>query len=216
MKKFLQHTASDISVSIVVLLIGLPLCLGIALGSGAPLFSGIIAGIVGGIVVGTLSGSQLSVSGPAAALTAVVAMGITNLGSFELFLAAVVFAGIIQVGLGYIKAGVIAHYVPNSVIKGMLTAIGLILILKQVPHFLGYDVDFEGDEQFFQKDQQNTFSEIPQALQLFNGTALIIGIISLAILLLWQTKWVKAQSWLSGIPGPLVAVLVSTGINAGL
>lgn len=216
MKKFFQYTTSDISVSLVVLLIGLPLCLGIALGSGAPLFSGIIAGIVGGIVVGALSGSQLSVSGPAAALTAVVAMGISNLGSFDIFLAAVVLAGIMQIVLGYVKAGVIAHFVPNSVIKGMLTAIGLILILKQIPHFLGYDVDFEGDEQFFQSDKQNTFSEIPQALSLFNGTALLTGIISMLILLVWQTKWVKSATWLSGLPGPLVAILASVMINYSL
>ncbi|MDP1974085.1 MAG: SulP family inorganic anion transporter, partial [Sediminibacterium sp.] len=149
MKKLLQHTASDLSASIVVLLIGLPLCLGIALGSGAPLFSGIIAGIVGGIVVGFFSKSQLSVTGPAAALTAIVVMGISQLGSYEAFLVAVVLAGVFQIILGFIKAGVIAHYVPNSVIKGMLTAIGLILMLKQIPHIVGYDVDFEGDERFF-------------------------------------------------------------------
>lgn len=216
MKKFFQYTASDISVSIVVLLIGLPLCLGIALGSGAPLFSGIIAGIVGGIVVGYFSGSQLSVSGPAAGLTAVVAMGITSLGSFEAFLAAVVIAGIFQLIFGFLKTGVVAHYVPNSVIRGMLTAIGLILILKQIPHLLGYDVDFEGDERFLQKDQQNTFSEIPNAINTINITAFGIGLISLSILLVWQSKWVKKIKWLHNIPAPLVAVLVAVMMNTGL
>ncbi|OYZ01730.1 MAG: hypothetical protein B7Y37_06130 [Sphingobacteriia bacterium 28-36-52] len=213
MKKLLQHTASDISASIVVLLIGLPLCLGIALGSGAPLFSGIIAGIVGGIVVGFFSKSSLSVSGPAAALTAVVVTGITSLGSYEAFLLAVVLAGFFQIILGFIKAGVIAHYVPNSVIRGMLTAIGLILILKQIPHILGYDVDFEGDERFFQSDQQNTFTEILQALNAIQSTALMIGLISLFILLIWQTKSIKKKLWLNLLPAPLLVVLLSTVAN---
>lgn len=213
MKKLLQHTASDLSASIVVLLIGLPLCLGIALGSGAPLFSGIIAGIVGGIIVGFFSKSQLSVTGPAAALTAIVVMGISQLGSYEAFLVAVVLAGIFQIILGFIKAGVIAHYVPNSVIKGMLTAIGLILMLKQIPHIVGYDVDFEGDERFFQNDQQNTFTEIPQAFNAFNTTALFIGLISLAILLIWQTTSIKKTKWLNYIPAPLLVVLLATVAN---
>jgi MFS superfamily sulfate permease-like transporter len=213
MKNFLQHTASDISASIVVLLIGLPLCLGIALGSGAPLFSGIIAGIIGGIVVGFFSKSALSVTGPAAALTAVMAMGITSLGSYDAFLLAVVLAGFFQIILGFIKAGIIAHYVPNSVIRGMLTAIGLILILKQIPHILGYDVDFEGDERFFQNDQQNTFTEIAQAFNAIHSTALIIGLISLFILLIWQTKSIKKTKWLNLIPAPLLLVLLATVVN---
>lgn len=213
MKKLLQHTASDLSASIVVLLIGLPLCLGIALGSGAPLFSGIIAGIIGGIVVGFFSKSELSVTGPAAALTAIVVMGITSLGSYEAFLVAVVLAGIFQIILGFFKAGVIAHYVPNSVIRGMLTAIGLILILKQIPHIVGYDVDFEGDERFFQNDQQNTFTEIPQAFSAINSTALLIGLISLGILLIWQTKLIKRTKWMNLIPAPLLVVLLATGTN---
>lgn len=213
MKKLLQHTASDISASIVVLLIGLPLCLGIALGSGAPLFSGIIAGIIGGIVVGFFSKSALSVTGPAAALTAVVVMGISSLGSYEAFLVAVVLAGFFQIILGYIKAGIIAHYIPNSVIRGMLTAIGLILILKQIPHILGYDVDFEGDERFFQNDQQNTFTEIPQAINSIHSTALMIGLISLFILMIWQTKSIKKTKWLNLVPAPLLVVLLATVAN---
>src|SRR5689334_7570405 len=148
MKKIFQNAGADLSAAVVVFLVALPLCLGIALGSGAPLFSGIIAGIVGGIVIGTLSGSQLSVSGPAAGLTAIVVAAIGKLQVYEAFLLAVVIAGIIQLILGFLKAGVIGDYIPNSVIKGMLAAIGLILILKQLPHFVGYDKDFEGDQAF--------------------------------------------------------------------
>ena len=213
MKKSLQHTASDILVSIVVLLIGLPLCLGIALGSGAPLFSGIIAGIVGGIVVGILSGSQLSISGPAAALTGIVVVGIGKLGSFEAFLLTVVLAGILQVVFGYLRAGVIAHYVPNAVIKGMVTAIGLILILKQVPHFLGYDADFEGDEGFLQNDLHNTFTEIPYAFASINRPAFIVGLVSLFTLLIWQSKQLKKNNFLAGLPGPLLAVLIALALS---
>lgn len=213
MKKLIQHTASDISASIVVLLIGLPLCLGIALGSGTPLFSGIIAGIIGGIVVGFFSKSALSVTGPAAALIAIVVTGITSLGSYEAFLVAVVLAGLFQIILGFINAGIIAHYIPNSVIRGMLTAIGLILILKQIPHILGYDVDFEGDERFFQNDQQNTFTEIPQAINSINLTALMIGLISLFVLMVWQTKSIKKTKSLNSIPAPLLVVLLATCAN---
>src|SRR3954467_2478995 len=146
MKNYLKHAGSDFSAAVVVFLVALPLCLGIALGSGAPLFSGIIAGMVGGIVIGSLSGSQLSVSGPAAGLTVIVAAAIIKLQVYEAFLLAVVLAGFIQLVLGFVKAGVIGDYIPNSVIKGMLAAIGLILILKQFPHFVGYDADYGGDE----------------------------------------------------------------------
>src|SRR4051812_32879350 len=152
MKKYLKSAGSDFPASVVVFLVALPLCLGIALGSGAPLFSGIIAGMVGGIVIGSFSGSQLSVSGPAAGLTVIVSAAIIKLQVYEAFLLAVVLAGAIQIIFGYIKAGVIGDYVPNSVIKGMLAAIGLILILKQLPHFVGYDANYSGDESFSQKD----------------------------------------------------------------
>src|SRR6476646_3929830 len=152
---YLKNIGSDLPASIVVFLVALPLCLGIALASNAPLFSGIIAGIIGGIVIGSLSGSQLSVSGPAAGLTAIVGAAILKLPSFETFLLAVVLCGIFQVILGFIKAGVIGDYVPNSVIKGMLAAIGLILILKQFPHLVGYDADFEGDQGFAQSNREN-------------------------------------------------------------
>src|SRR5947209_4933201 len=164
MKNYFKHAGSDIPAAIVVFLVALPLCLGIALGSGAPLFSGIIAGMVGGIVIGTLSGSQLSVSGPAAGLTAIVFAAITKLQVYEVFLLAVVIAGAIQLMLGFLKAGIIGDYVPNSVIKGMLAAIGLILILKQLPHFVGYDKDYLGDEAFSEAGNENTFSGIFHSL----------------------------------------------------
>src|SRR6185295_2562358 len=141
-KNLFQNAASDIPAAVVVFLVALPLCLGIALGSGAPLFSGVIAGIVGGLVIGSLSGSSLSVSGPAAGLTAVVAVAIGKMPAFEAFLLSVVIAGVVQVIFGFIRAGVIGDYVPNSVIRGMLAAIGIILILKQLPHLTGFDKNF--------------------------------------------------------------------------
>ncbi|UEG50846.1 SulP family inorganic anion transporter [Ferruginibacter lapsinanis] len=212
-KKFFQTGAADLSASIVVLLVALPLCLGIALGSGAPLFSGIIAGVVGGIIVGALSGSQLSVSGPAAGLTVIVATAILKLQVFEAFLLAVVIAGVLQIILGFIKAGVIGDYIPNSVIKGMLAAIGLILILKQFPHLVGYDADFAGDESFDQGNKENTFSGIFNAINYITPSALVIGGVSLLILMFWEQKFVKSKKWLQLIPGPLVVVLAGTIIN---
>ncbi|MBS1509420.1 MAG: SulP family inorganic anion transporter [Bacteroidetes bacterium] len=213
MKKGFQNITADFSASIVVLLVAVPLCLGIALGSGAPLFSGIIAGIVGGIVVGLVSGSHLSVSGPAAGLTTIVAAAILKLQVFEAFLLAVVIAGVFQLILGFIKAGVIGDYIPNSVIKGMLAAIGLILILKQFPHLVGYDANFDGDESFQQPDHENTFSGIFSAFNYITPAALIIGAVALGVLMLWEQKFIKSKQWLSFIPGPLVAVLAGTGIN---
>ncbi|MGB4560995.1 MAG: SulP family inorganic anion transporter, partial [Schleiferiaceae bacterium] len=158
------HIRESIPSSIVVFLVALPLCLGIALGSGAPLISGIIAGVVGGIVVGGISGSHLSVSGPAAGLIAIVIVAITDLGGFDTFLLAVFLAGLIQIVFGLMRLGVIGHYIPNTVIKGMMAAIGLILILKQLPHLVGYDVDFMGDEGFSQPANENTFSAVQHAL----------------------------------------------------
>src|SRR5829696_5253721 len=159
----LKSLGADIPASVVVFLVALPLCLGIALASNAPLFSGIIAGIIGGVVIGSLSSSQLSVSGPAAGLTAIVAAAILKLPSFETFLLAVVICGALQIVLGFIKAGVIGDYIPNCVIKGMLAAIGLILILKQFPHLVGYDANYLGDESFQQSNNENTFSGIVNA-----------------------------------------------------
>lgn len=213
MKNYLKHAGADVSASIVVLLVALPLCLGIALGSGAPLFSGIIAGVVGGIVIGALSGSQLSVSGPAAGLTVIVATAILKLQVYEAFLLAVVIAGMLQVLFGFIKAGVIGDYVPNAVIKGMLAAIGLILIMKQFPHLVGYDTDFEGDESFLQSDHENTFTAIFQAVKYITPSALVIGSISILLLMLWESKFIKTKKSLKLIPGPLVVVLIGTVLN---
>ncbi|MBH2004007.1 MAG: SulP family inorganic anion transporter [Sphingobacteriia bacterium] len=213
MKKYFQHAGSDLPASIVVLLVALPLCLGIALGSGAPLFSGIIGGIVGGIIIGLLSGSQLSVSGPAAGLTVIVAAGILKLQAFEAFLLAVVLAGVFQLALGFLKAGVIGDYIPNSVIKGMLAAIGLILILKQLPHLVGYDADFMGDENFKQADTNNTFSEMAQSLTHLTPTAVMIGAVSLLILMVWESKTVKKNKILALVPGPLLVVLAGIFIS---
>jgi len=213
MKKYFQHIGSDLPASIVVLLVALPLCLGIALGSGAPLFSGIIAGIVGGIVIGLISGSQLSVSGPAAGLTVIVAGGIIKLQVYEAFLLAVVLSGVFQLVLGFIRAGVIGDFIPNSVIKGMLAAIGLILILKQMPHLVGYDADFMGDESFDQLDQKNTLSEMAQAMSSISSTAIIIGVVSLFILIAWEQAYIKKNKILNLIPGPLIVVLAGLIIN---
>jgi MFS superfamily sulfate permease-like transporter len=213
MKKYFQNAGSDLPASIVVLLVALPLCLGIALGSGAPLFSGIISGIVGGIVIGIFSGSQLSVSGPAAGLTAIVATGILKLQVYEAFLLAVVIAGALQLILGFVRAGVIGDYIPNSVIKGMLAAIGLILILKQMPHLVGFDADYEGDQSFSQADENNTFSEMFRAIRYITPTALIIGTVSLLILIIWERKFIKSNKVLKLIPGPLLVVIIGTMIN---
>ncbi len=213
MKHYFKNIGADISASIVVLLVAIPLCLGIALGSGAPLFSGIIAGIVGGIVIGLLSGSQLSISGPAAGLTVIVAAAILKLQVFEAFLLAVVIAGVLQLILGFLKAGIIGDYIPNSVIKGMLAAIGLILILKQFPHLVGYDADFAGDESFIQSNSENTFSGIWSAFNYITPSALLIGIISLLLLMIWSQPFIQSKKYLQLIPAPLLVVLAGIGIN---
>lgn len=201
-----QHAAADIPSAIVVFLVALPLCLGVALGSSAPLFSGIIAGIIGGLVIGSLSGSSLSVSGPAAGLTAVVALAIGKMPVFEAFLLSVVIAGFLQVLFGFLRAGILGDYVPNAVIRGMLAAIGIILILKQVPHLVGYDKDFQGDEAFFQIDRKNTFSELVYSLNYLSPGAIIIGVVSLGILGLWNLPFFKHKKIFTYIPAPLVVV----------
>lgn len=208
-----KFLGSDVPASVVLFIIALPLSLGIALGSNAPLFSGVIAGIVGGIVVGLLSGSQLSVSGPAAGLTFVVAMSISRLPNFEAFLLTVVIAGVFQIILGKLKAGFLGDFVPSSVIKGMMAAIGFILILKQFPHLVGYDKNFIGDEAFFQHDGQNTFTEIVTSIQYITPVALIIGFVSLVLLVIWDLPFVRANKYLSQIPSALIVVLVSILIN---
>ncbi|WP_378188446.1 SulP family inorganic anion transporter [Aquimarina sp. W85] len=203
-----KNIKNDLPASIVVFFVALPLCLGIALASGAPLFSGLIAGIVGGIVVGALSGSQIGVSGPAAGLAAIVLTAIGALGGYENFLVAVVLGGVIQLVFGLLKAGIIGYYFPSSVIKGMLTGIGIIIILKQIPHFFGYDADPEGDFAFFQVDGENTFSEILNAINHISLGATIIAIIGLIILLLWDKVLSKKGKIFQIIQGPLVAVVV--------
>ncbi len=214
MKDLFKDIRHDLPASIVVFFVAVPLCLGIALASGAPLFAGIIAGIVGGIVVGTASGSSLGVSGPAAGLAVIVLTSIASLGgSWEAFLTAVVLAGIIQLIMGYAKAGFIAYFFPSSVIKGMLTGIGLLIILKQIPHALGWDKDVEGDETFFQADGENTFSEITNAFQFFTPGAVLIAILSLTILLLWDIVLTKKHKIFGMINGPLVVVILGITMN---
>ncbi|HEY0562534.1 MAG TPA: SulP family inorganic anion transporter [Methylophilus sp.] len=210
---FFKEFNSDFPASIVVFFVALPLCLGIALASGAPLFSGVIAGIVGGIVVGMASGSQLGVSGPAAGLAVIVLTAIGTLGSFDAFLLAVVVAGIIQFLLGFFKAGFIAYFVPSSVIKGMLTGIGLLIILKQIPHALGYDFDYEGSESFFQAEGGNTFSSIMQAWNLLTPGALFIAVISIAILIVWDVVLSKKSKVFQILQGPIVVVLLGILFN---
>ena len=199
---------SDLPASIVVFFVALPLCLGIALASGAPLFSGLIAGIVGGIVVGSLSGSKIGVSGPAAGLAAIVLTAIATLGSYENFLVAVVLGGIIQLILGVLKAGIIGYYFPSSVIKGMLTGIGIIIILKQIPHFFGYDENPEGSWAFIQVDGENTFSELINMFSYIKPGSALIGVIALLILLLWDKVLSKKGKIFQLVQGPLVAVAV--------
>ncbi|HYF32659.1 MAG TPA: SulP family inorganic anion transporter [Chitinophagaceae bacterium] len=212
LQTYFTSLPNDFAASIVVFLVALPLCLGIALGSNAPLFSGLIAGIVGGIVIGLLSGSQLSVSGPAAGLTAIVVAAIGKLPSFEAFLLAVVLCGLFQIILGFIRAGVLGDYVPNCVIKGMLAAIGLILILKQLPHMIGYDKNFAGDESFIQRDNDNTFSSIFSALNAITPGAAIIGIGALVMYILWEKFFAKAK-FAKLLPGPLIVVLIAVGVS---
>src|SRR5450432_1471176 len=206
MRKVFKNAAADIPASVVVFLVALPLCLGIALGSGAPLFSGIIAGMVGGIVIGILSGSSLSISGPAAGLTAIVAVAVGKMPAYEAFLLSVVIAGVLQVILGFLKAGIIGDYIPNSVIRGMLASIGLVLILKQFPHLIGFDKDYSGDETFFQIDSNNTFSELINSVNNITPFALIIGLISIVILLVWDRSALKKKKFFKNLPGPLVVV----------
>ena len=209
----MKELKSDLPASIVVFFVAVPLCLGIALASGAPLFSGIIAGIVGGIVVGIASGSPLGVSGPAAGLAVIVFTAINTLGSYPAFLLAVIVGGIIQLALGFAKAGFIAYFFPTSVIKGMLTGIGLLIIIKQIPHALGYDKDVEGDEAFQQASGENSFSSIFSAFEYVTPGAVLIGIISLAILILWDTVLTKKSKIFQVIQGPLVVVIVGILMN---
>jgi len=208
-----KNFKDDIPSSIIVFLVAMPLCLGIALASGAPLFAGLISGIIGGIIVGSLSGSPLGVSGPAAGLAVIVLNAITDLGGYEIFLVAVVLAGIIQLVMGFIKAGIIAYFFPSSVIHGMLAGIGVLIFMKQIPHAFGYDKDPEGDFSFIQPDGQNTFSELWNMLDYVSPGVLIVSSISLIILLLWESKLLKKQAFTKIIQGPLVAVVMGIVLN---
>ena len=213
MKNLLSDIRQNLPASVVVFFVAVPLCLGVALASGAPLFAGLIAGMVGGMVVGMTSGSSLGVSGPAAGLAIIVLHSIETLGSWEAFLLAVMLAGVFQVLAGYIQLGTIAYYFPSSVIKGMLTGIGLLIILKQIPHAVGYDADFEGDESFMQADGQNTFTELANMLDYLSMGVITIAIVSIAILLLWDNVLMKKNKIFGVISGPLTAILAGILLN---
>ena len=203
-----KNLKSDLPSSVVVFFVALPLCLGIALASGAPLFSGLIAGIIGGIVVGSISGSSVGVSGPAAGLAAIVLTAIGTLGSFENFLLAVVLGGAIQFIFGILRAGVIGYYFPSSVIKGMLTGIGIIIILKQIPYFFGYSSNPQGNLGIFQFDDKSFFFEILNSINFISPGATIVALIALVILLLWSEVLSSKGKIFQLVQGPLVAVLV--------
>ncbi len=222
-----KYLSQDLSSGLVVFLVAIPLCLGIALASGAPIMSGIVAGMVGGVVVGLFGGSALGVSGPAAGLVAIMldakeTFTPENLKStdeleivltqaqlmeiFQVILLATLLAGVFQVLLGFVKAGVLAYYIPTAVIKGMLAAIGAIIIFKQIPHAVGYDIDYEGDLDFIQSDGQNTFTEILEALGHVQTGSMILFVAAMAILLIWTLPYFKTKSIFRIVSGPLVAV----------
>lgn len=206
----IQNLKQDIPAGIVVFLVALPLCLGIALASGAPLFSGIISGIIGGIIVGLLSGSHTSVSGPAAGLAAVVLASITKLGAFEILLAAIVIAGVLQLAMGILRAGFVADYVPSNVIKGLLAAIGILLILKQIPHALGYDANNADEYSFSQLNGENTFSAIVNAFDSITAGAVVIAALSTLVLLYWDRTPFKNVKLL---PAPLFVVVLGVSLH---
>lgn len=205
------HLKSDFSSGLVVFLVALPLCLGIALASGAPLFSGIISGVIGGIVVGFLSKSHISVSGPAAGLTAIILTAISDLGAYEVFLTSVIIAGLLQLILGFLKAGSISNYFPTNVIEGMLAGIGIIIFLKQIPHAVGYDKVSEGDTSFFENGGSNMFGTIVDSFNYINYGSILITIIALTILIVWdKIPFLKS---LKLVPAALIAVFSGIIIN---
>jgi len=208
-----KHFITDVSAGLVVFLIALPLCLGISLASGAPLFSGIIAGIIGGIIVGYFSKSSINVSGPAASVALVIFTAIETLGSFEAVLLSVILAGVFQIALGYLRAGTVAYFFPNTMIKGILASIGLILILKQIPHAFGIDEAFEGIESFIQNDGRNTFSAITYTLSNIGWGATIITFVSLIIIVLWDRPALKKYKFFQYFPSALAAVVVGIATN---
>jgi MFS superfamily sulfate permease-like transporter len=206
----IQTLKQDIPASIVVFLVALPLCLGVALASGAPLLSGIIAGIIGGIVVGVISGSQTSVSGPAAGLAAVVLASITKLGAFEVLLVATLIAGFLQLGMGLLRGGFIANYIPSNVIKGLLAAIGILLILKQIPHAVGYDNAADDNFSFIQADGGNTLTELLRAFEMVTPGAIVIALTSVLVLFYWDKTPLKNIKLL---PASLFVVLLGVALN---
>ena len=210
--ELLANLKVDLPAGIVVFLVSIPMSLGIALASGAPLFSGLITGIIGGLVVAPLSGSQLAISGTAAGLSVLVLAAINEL-SFNGFLLALVIAGLLQILLGLLKAGVIAHYFPSSVINGLLSGIGIILFLKQIPHALGYDSDYEGDFSFSQFDHTSSFSELVNAVEFISPTAIVIALISLIPLILWEQPFIKSLRYSRVYQGILLAVLLGIFSN---
>lgn len=210
-KNLFANLKSDLPSGLVVFLVALPLCLGIALASGAPFFSGIISGIVGGIVIGALSNSPLSVSGPAAGLAALVMGALVSIGDYSLFLCAVLIAGILQILLGLAKLGGIANYIPSSVIKGMLTSIGILIIAKQIPHAFGYDKDDKGNITELLPYGQEDLHELLQPLQHIEVGVFLICLLSIIIMVLWEKPFIKKR--IKFIPGALVAVIVSVIIN---
>ena len=207
----LAHLKSDFASGLVVFLVALPLCLGIALASGAPLFSGIISGVIGGIVVGFLSKSHISVSGPAAGLTAIVLTAITDLGAYEVFLTAVIIAGLLQLILGFLKAGSISNYFPTNVIEGMLAGIGIIIFLKQIPHAVGYDKVSEGDTSFFESGDSNMIETLLNSFNYINIGSIIITLIALTILIVWNK--VPFLKKLKLVPAALIAVFSGILMN---
>lgn len=208
MNSITKYFKTDLPSGLVVFLVALPLCLGISLASGAPFFSGLISGIIGGVVIGSLSTSKLSVSGPAAGLAALVLASITNIGSFDLFLCAVLIAGILQILMGLIKLGGIANYFPSSVVKGLLTSIGILIIAKQIPHAVGYDRDEKGILTDFGTED---WHELFTPLQHVDVGVLIICIASILVILFWERPVIKNK--IKFIPGALVAVIVAIIIN---
>ncbi|MES2616956.1 MAG: SulP family inorganic anion transporter [Bacteroidota bacterium] len=218
-KGLFKELKYDLPAGLVVYLVALPLCLGVAHAStGRPdlLFSGIIAGLVGGIIVGALSGSALGVSGPAAGLVVIILGALQTLGSYEAFLLAVVIAGAIQLLAGFLKAGVIGYFFPSSVIKGMLAAIGITLILKEIPHAFGFDKDFMGDEAFDESDGNNTFTQIYNAVRYSNTGAIIISLVSIGVLLLFERPFMKKIQLFRFVPGALFVVIIGILLNGWL
>lgn len=213
MLKTFSTLRQDLPASIVVFFVAVPLCLGIALASGAPLMSGLIAGILGGILVGAVSGSSIGVSGPAAGLAVIVLTAIEKIG-FPALLVAVVIAGLLQIGFGLVRLGTLGYFFPSSVIKGMLAGIGLIIVLKQLPHSVGYDHDPEGDLGFVQPDGETTISAISHMFDRVEVGAIVVTLVSLAILILWERVLVKRSKVFKVLPGPLAAVLFGIGFQA--